>query len=129
MDQIDERDKQAFLELQEKLVDQTKKKKQVAAQLRSCDTEQKRAVLTAEELNNLPDDAKTYEQIGRAYFWMPKLQLLQDRKDTAVSRQADIKALKETQTSVQSAIEAVENEFKELLQHSPALQQAVSRSA
>ena len=54
---------------------------------------------------------------------MPKLQLLQDRKDTAVSRQADIKALKETQTSVQKALEAVENEFKELLQHSPALQQ------
>ncbi|KAL0026057.1 hypothetical protein WJX79_005884 [Trebouxia sp. C0005] len=85
MDQLDERDKQAFLELQEKLVDQTKKKKQVAAQLRSCDTEQKRAVLTAEELNNLPDDAKTYEQIGRAYFLMPKLQLLQDRKDTAMT--------------------------------------------
>lgn len=60
---------------------------------------------------------------------MPKLQLLQDRKDTAVSRQADIKALKETQTSVSKAIEAVENEFKELLQHSPALQHAVSRSA
>ncbi|KAL0051562.1 hypothetical protein WJX82_009818 [Trebouxia sp. C0006] len=84
MDQLDERDRQAFLELQEKLVDQTRKKKQVAAQLRSCDTEQKRAVLTAEELNNLPDDAKTYEQIGRAYFLMPKLQLLQDRKDTAL---------------------------------------------
>ncbi len=30
MDQLDERDKQAFLELQEKLVDQTNKKKQVS---------------------------------------------------------------------------------------------------
>jgi len=30
MDQLDERDKQAFLELQEKLVDQTRKKKQVS---------------------------------------------------------------------------------------------------
>jgi len=29
MDQLDERDKQAFLELQEKLVEQTNKKKQV----------------------------------------------------------------------------------------------------
>ena len=39
---------------------------QVAIQLRARDTEQKRAVLTAEELSNLPDDARTYEQIGRA---------------------------------------------------------------
>lgn len=39
---------------------------QVAAQLRSRDKEQKMALLTAEELNTLPDDAKTYEQIGRA---------------------------------------------------------------
>ena len=30
MDQLDERDRQAFLELQEKLVDQTRKKKQVS---------------------------------------------------------------------------------------------------
>ena len=35
MDQLDERDKQAFLELQEKLVDQTKKKKQVSHSIRS----------------------------------------------------------------------------------------------
>lgn len=88
MDQLDERDRQAFMELQDKLIEQTNKKKQVlarvhndvktqlwkqlmiavqvAAQLRTRDKEQKMALLTAEELNTLPDDAKTYEQIGRA---------------------------------------------------------------
>lgn len=91
MDQVDERDRQAYIELQEKLIEQSSKRKQasflymhpdpivgvhlprtylislqVAQQLRTRDTEQKRAVLTAEELSNLPDDAKTYEQIGRA---------------------------------------------------------------
>ena len=91
MDQVDERDRQAYIELQEKLIEQSSKRKQVrfapmqpaailrvhsnlscpipsqvALQLRTRDTEQKRAVLTAEELGNLPDDAKTYEQIGRA---------------------------------------------------------------
>ena len=45
---------------------QAKNVLQVAVQLRTRDTEQKRAVLTAEELSNLPDDAKTYQQIGRA---------------------------------------------------------------
>lgn len=59
---------------------------------------------------------------------MPKAQLVQDRKDTAANCQVEIKTLKETQAACQRAIEAVENEFKELLQHSPALQQAVSRS-
>ena len=90
MDQLDERDRQAFAELQDKLIEQTNKKKQVspgvlsnlaghcshpnwytfycqvANQLRSRNNEQKRALLTAEELNSLPDGVKTYEQIGRA---------------------------------------------------------------
>lgn len=129
MDQLDERDRQAFMELNEKMIEQTTKKKQLAAQLRSHETEQKRAVLTAEELSSLPDSARTYDQIGRAYFLKPKSQVLQDRKDTAISCQAEIKTLKETQSAVQRALAAVENEFRELLQHSPALQKAVSRPA
>ncbi len=63
------------------------------------------------------------------YFLTPKPQLVQDRKDSATSCQAEIKNLKETQSSIQRSLDAVENEFRELLQHSPALQQAVSRSS
>ena len=63
------------------------------------------------------------------YFLKPKSQVLQDRKDTATSCQAEIKTLKETQSAVQRALAAVENEFRELLQHSPALQKAVTRPA
>ena len=62
------------------------------------------------------------------YFLLPKKLLLQDRKDSATSCQADIKTLKVTQAAVQRTLDTVENEFRELLQHSPALQQAVSRS-
>lgn len=58
---------------------------------------------------------------------MPKPQLLQDRKETAINCQAEIKTLKETQANVQKAITAVENEFRELIEQSPALQQALSR--
>lgn len=60
---------------------------------------------------------------------MPKKQLVQDRKDTAASCQADIKSLKETEAAVLKAIQAVDNDFRELLQHSPALQKAVTQSA
>ena len=60
---------------------------------------------------------------------MPKPQLLQDRKDTAASCQAEIKALKETQATVQKAIEAVESEFRELIEQSPALQKVLTRAA
>lgn len=60
---------------------------------------------------------------------MPKKQLVQDRKDTAASCQADIKALKDTEAAVQTSLQAVDNDFRELLQHSPALRQAVSQSA
>lgn len=60
---------------------------------------------------------------------MPKKQLVQDRKDTAASCQADTKSLKETEAAVLKAIQAVDNDFRELLQHSPALQKAVTQSA
>ena len=61
------------------------------------------------------------------YFLTPKPQLLQERKETAISCQAEIKTLKETQASIQKAIAAVENEFRELIEQSPALQQVLSR--
>lgn len=66
---------------------------------------------------------------GRRYFLMPKPQLLQDRKDTATSCQAEIKSLKETQATVQKAIEAIESEFRELIEQSPALQKALTRAS
>lgn len=36
MNQLDERDRQAFLELQDKLIEQTNKKKQVLFRAESC---------------------------------------------------------------------------------------------
>ncbi|KAH7276517.1 hypothetical protein KP509_39G010300 [Ceratopteris richardii] len=54
--------KEAFVELQNKLVETSSKLKQVQMQIRSKEVEKKRAILTLEELKGLPE-TNTYKSV------------------------------------------------------------------
>jgi prefoldin subunit 1 len=56
----------AFVELQGRLVDTTTKLKQVQMQIRNKEAEKKRAFLTVEELERLPESTNTYRSVGKA---------------------------------------------------------------
>uniref|UniRef100_A0A453BLY2 Prefoldin subunit 1 n=1 Tax=Aegilops tauschii subsp. strangulata TaxID=200361 RepID=A0A453BLY2_AEGTS len=63
----DEPNRAAFVELQSRMIETTGKIKQLQTQMRSKESEKKRAYLTLEELIQLPDDTNTYKAIG--LFW------------------------------------------------------------
>ncbi|KAM3385910.1 hypothetical protein ACQJBY_009534 [Aegilops geniculata] len=60
----DEPNRAAFVELQSRMIETTGKIKQLQTQMRSKESEKKRAYLTLEELSQLPDDTNTYKAIG-----------------------------------------------------------------
>ncbi|KAM3366240.1 hypothetical protein ACQJBY_015607 [Aegilops geniculata] len=64
----DEPNRAAFVELQSRMIETTGKIKQLQTQMRSKESEKKRAYLTLEELSQLPDDTNTYKAIGKNYF-------------------------------------------------------------
>nr|XP_016442392.1 PREDICTED: uncharacterized protein LOC107767812 [Nicotiana tabacum] len=60
----DEANRAAFIEIQGRMIETTGKLKQVQTQMRTKETEKKRAFLTLEELKQLSDDTNTYKAIG-----------------------------------------------------------------
>ncbi|XP_024517052.1 prefoldin subunit 1 [Selaginella moellendorffii] len=110
----DTMNKEAVVELQAKLVDATAKLKQVQMQMRTKETEKKRALLTLDEINYLDDDTHTYKSVGKfshVVFFVPEF--------FSFSRQSASKEYLERQ------LKEIEGNFKELLQQSPSLARQV----
>jgi prefoldin subunit 1 len=75
--------KEAFVELQGRLVDTTTKLKQVQMQIRNKEAEKKRAFLTVEELERLPESTNTYRSVGKAFILESRDTLLKEQQTKA----------------------------------------------
>eukprot|EP00249_Psilotum_nudum_P005016 c18507_g1_i1 orf=300-695(-) len=117
--------KEAFIELQNKLVETTSKLKQVQMQIRNKEAEKKHALLTSEELEQLTDDIKTYRSVGRAFVLEPKAVLLSEQQERTKECDAAVSSLQSSKEYLERQMKEAENNFKELLQQSPALAQQV----
>nr|ABK23096.1 unknown [Picea sitchensis] len=62
--------REAFVELQGRMIETSSKLKQVQMQIRNKEAEKKRAFLTLEELQQLPDETNTYKSANHS-FWSP----------------------------------------------------------
>ncbi|OAE28427.1 hypothetical protein AXG93_115s1160 [Marchantia polymorpha subsp. ruderalis] len=72
--------KEAFVELQGRLVETTTKLKQVQMQVRNKEVEKKRAFLTLEELNSLAENTNTYKSVVPVVpDWKVELRWEEDR--------------------------------------------------
>ncbi|KAL2628897.1 hypothetical protein R1flu_013583 [Riccia fluitans] len=123
--------KEAFLELQGRLVETTTKLKQVQMQVRNKEVEKKRAFLTLEELNSLSENTNTYKSVGKATlqflilaFHNPEtffevLLLVESECDAALA------TLQGSKEYLERQMKDVESSFRELLQQSPALARQV----
>lgn len=116
--------KEAFVELQSRLVETTSKLKQVQMQIRSKEAERKRALLTLEELEVL-SETNTYKSVGRAFILHPKDDLIKEHQARSKECETTINTLQTSVEYLDRQMEEVENNFKELLQQSPALAQQV----
>ncbi|KAL2603017.1 hypothetical protein R1flu_017207 [Riccia fluitans] len=117
--------KEAFLELQGRLVETTTKLKQVQMQVRNKEVEKKRAFLTLEELNSLSENTNTYKSVGKAFFLMPMATLAKEQKTKTDECDAALATLQGSKEYLERQMKEVESSFRELLQQSPALARQV----
>ncbi|TYI83680.1 hypothetical protein E1A91_D05G310200v1 [Gossypium mustelinum] len=117
----DEVNKTAFLEIQGRMIELTGKLKQVQNQMRTKEGEKKRAFLTLEELNQLPDDTNTYKSIGRTFVLEPKSVLVNEQEQKLKDSESAIGSLQSSKEYMEKQLAEVENNLKELLQQDPGL--------
>ncbi|CAM6088423.1 unnamed protein product [Calypogeia fissa] len=112
--------KEAFVELQGRLVETTTKLKQVQMQIRNKEAEKKRAFLTLEELNSLPDKTNTYK-----FIHMPMGTLVTEQQTKTEDCDSTLATLQTSKDYLERQMKEVESSFRELLQQSPALARQV----
>ncbi|EFJ18785.1 hypothetical protein SELMODRAFT_112137, partial [Selaginella moellendorffii] len=114
----------AVVELQAKLVDATAKLKQVQMQMRTKETEKKRALLTLDEINYLDDDTHTYKSVGK-FSHVPKSKLVGELQEKAQECESAMTNLSASKEYLERQLKEIEGNFKELLQQSPSLARQV----
>ncbi|KAL2925658.1 Prefoldin subunit 1 [Bienertia sinuspersici] len=117
----DEANKTAFFEIQGRMVETTAKLKQVQNQIRIKETEKKRAYLTLEELQQVPDDTKTYKSIGRTFVLEPKSVLSNEQEQKYKDSETALASLQSSKEYLEKQMGEIENNLKELLQQDPGL--------
>ncbi|XP_052883924.1 prefoldin subunit 1 [Gossypium arboreum] len=120
----DEVNKTAFLEIQGRMIELTGKLKQVQNQMRTKEGEKKRAFLTLEELNQLPDDTNTYKSIGmlqKLFVLEPKSVLVNEQEQKLKDSESAIGSLQSSKEYMEKQLAEVENNLRELLQQDPGL--------
>ncbi|CAL5196356.1 unnamed protein product [Lathyrus oleraceus] len=117
----DESIKSAFLEIQGRMIETTRKLKQVQNQIRSKETDKKRSFLTMEELKQVPDDTNVYKSIGKTFVLETKATLMNEQENKFKESETSITALHSSKEYLEKQIAEVENNLRELLQQDPGL--------
>ncbi|KAI3524094.1 hypothetical protein L1887_02745 [Cichorium endivia] len=125
----DEANKTAFMEIQGRMIETTAKLKQVQNQMRTKESEKKRAFLTLEELQQLSDDTNTYKSIGRTFVLEPKPFLMDEQEKKLKDSETAIASLQTSKEYLEKQLGEVETNLRELLQQDPGLARQIMSMA
>lgn len=110
-----------FLELQQKMLDNSGKLKSCISSMRNKESERKRAELTEQELVELPDETVVYKSLGRAFVYAPKPQVQTEMKEETERLAEEIEQSKSKREHLERTQTEIENQIKELIQSTPLL--------
>ncbi|XP_051224838.1 prefoldin subunit 1 [Lolium perenne] len=120
----DETNRAAFVELQARMIETTGKIKQLQIQMRTKESEKKRAYLTLEELRQLPEDTNTYKTIGKKHFLFilePRSLLANEQEQKLNDSETAISSMQTSKEYLEKQLGELENNIRELLQQDPVL--------
>ncbi|KAK1665503.1 hypothetical protein QYE76_053662 [Lolium multiflorum] len=117
----DETNRAAFVELQARMIETTGKLKQLQVQMRTKESEKKRAYLTLEELRQLPDDTNTYKTIGKVFILEPRSLLANEQQQKLNDSETAISSMQTSKEYLEKQLGELENNIRELLQQDPVL--------
>uniref|UniRef100_A0A453BLY6 Prefoldin subunit 1 n=1 Tax=Aegilops tauschii subsp. strangulata TaxID=200361 RepID=A0A453BLY6_AEGTS len=93
---------------------------QLQTQMRSKESEKKRAYLTLEELIQLPDDTNTYKAIG-LFILEPRSLMVNEQEKKLNDSETAISSMQTSKEYLEKQLGEVENNVRELLQQDPGL--------
>mmetsp|Transcript_4052 Transcript_4052/g.4625 ORF Transcript_4052/g.4625 Transcript_4052/m.4625 type:complete len:129 (-) Transcript_4052:459-845(-) len=124
---MDEKTQSEFFELQQKMMENASKLKSVNASQKNKQSDIKRSELTVQELSEMSDDTVTYKTVGRAFMYVPKLELQKEIEDHAKELAAEIESLQSQEQYLRKQEKESENNMKEFIQGNPALKAQFTR--
>eukprot|EP00244_Chara_vulgaris_P002332 TRINITY_DN14078_c0_g1_i1.p1 TRINITY_DN14078_c0_g1~~TRINITY_DN14078_c0_g1_i1.p1 ORF type:complete len:127 (-),score=29.04 TRINITY_DN14078_c0_g1_i1:36-416(-) len=120
-----ESQKEAFVELQGRLMETNAKLKQVSQQLLGKEREKRRAVITGQELDELPSDTRTFRAIGKMFVLQSRDDLMEELNTVVGDADKETAKLQSRKEYLERQMKEIENNFRELLQQSPGMVQQV----
>mmetsp|Transcript_31086 Transcript_31086/g.69027 ORF Transcript_31086/g.69027 Transcript_31086/m.69027 type:complete len:131 (+) Transcript_31086:91-483(+) len=121
----EEQDKHAVLELQDRMLMQHDMHRRVLQSERATTMQKQRRELMLSEIKALPDNTKTYQGVGKAYFLAPKPAVVKDTEDSISTAGAELESLKQKRVALEQKMKETENELRELIKHNPQLVRAL----
>jgi len=118
---VDDKDKQAFMDLQKRLWTEANNLKKVETQAKTAEQDKRRAELTLQEIGAMPEDVNTYRTIGRAFILVPKDDMQKELENAIAKNENVVKESKGSKVYLEKAVKETEDNIRELLRNSPAL--------
>eukprot|EP01023_Acetabularia_acetabulum_P016345 TRINITY_DN1807_c0_g1_i10.p5 TRINITY_DN1807_c0_g1~~TRINITY_DN1807_c0_g1_i10.p5 ORF type:complete len:132 (-),score=18.59 TRINITY_DN1807_c0_g1_i10:781-1176(-) len=128
-EEIDEKDRQTFLELQKRYATQRTQHKSIQQQILREDKIVQTTQLTKTELSKYPDDVRSYNSVGRAYFLQDKKSVLDSLSAEEYKAKENLSALNKSKENSIKGIDSSEKELREFLSTKPALAKRIATHA
>eukprot|EP00199_Chlamydomonas_sp_CCMP681_P004730 CAMPEP_0119107574 /NCGR_PEP_ID=MMETSP1180-20130426/11293_1 /TAXON_ID=3052 ORGANISM="Chlamydomonas cf sp, Strain CCMP681" /NCGR_SAMPLE_ID=MMETSP1180 /ASSEMBLY_ACC=CAM_ASM_000741 /LENGTH=132 /DNA_ID=CAMNT_0007093083 /DNA_START=89 /DNA_END=487 /DNA_ORIENTATION=- len=114
-------EEKTLMELQDRLLASTQTLARLNQQDRMALTRKQRTELTLSELKQLPDGARTYKSIGKAYFLSSKDNVVTESQAIIASVSSEIDALRAQRNVVETKLKETQVELRELVNANPAV--------
>ncbi|CAI7847319.1 unnamed protein product [Closterium sp. NIES-53] len=112
--------REAFVELQGRLVETDSKLKQVLGQEKACEVDVFTARTTLDELQELSAETNVYQSIGRAFVLQPLEEARATEEGKIKEAEATIASLQGSKKYLEKQMREVQSNFKELMEQLPA---------
>lgn len=113
--ELDDKDKENFQELQTSSMQAQQELASVTTKLRTRNAEGKHAALMCAELADIPDETRTYEQVGKPFIAKPLSQIKAEMKAKADACEKDVATLTEKRKHVEDAYKKIQADFQEFV--------------
>ena len=121
-----EKDRQQFLELQQKMVQETSKLKKLEQEQRRSTVEKRKNELCLQELSLLPHQTNIYRTIGRTFVLVERGDMQRELEQSVRDNEDFVNNSKDKKIYLEKQVKEAEENIRELLRGAPALAKQIA---
>ena len=121
-----EKDRQQFLELQQKMVQPASELKRLGGQLRRSTVEKRKNELCLQEIGALPPQTNIYRTIGRTFVLVERGDMQRELEQSIRDNEDFVNNSKDKKIYLEKQVKEAEESIRELLRGAPALAKQIA---